>query len=61
MISEKRPRDYALDILKLTGKKEMQNYLTDSVPVQYQEWVKKYVRMWWPMRQSLVNKHKKAA
>jgi len=54
MITEKRPRDYALDILRLGDKEAMQEYMAERVPTQYQEWVKIYIRQWWKIRRKLL-------
>jgi len=57
MITEKRPREYALDILRLKTKEDMQNYMSERVPPEFQEWVKKYIRQWWKIRHKLLAKH----
>jgi hypothetical protein len=47
---EKRPRHYAVDILIIDSKAERVEYLNEKVPPHFQDWVKLYVRMWWPRR-----------
>ena len=54
MITEKRPREYALDILRLDSKEAMQKYMEKQVPSEFQEWVKIYVRQWWKIRKKLL-------
>jgi hypothetical protein len=54
MITEKRPREYAMDILRLDDKEAMQKYMQERVPPEFQEWVKTYVRQWWKIRKKLL-------
>lgn len=55
---ELRPRQYAEKILCLETKEERQEYLNTKVPDKFREWVRFYVRSWWPYRERVIRNAK---
>lgn len=54
MITEKRPREYAIEVLEIEDKQGRSDFLTSSVPDHYKEWVRRYVQLWWPKRHTIL-------
>jgi hypothetical protein len=50
---ETRPRTHAVNIILIDCKDARGRYLAEQVPPHFQDWVKLYVRMWWPRRDEI--------
>ena len=49
MIPEKRPRQYAFEMIRIKDLEGRRKYL-ETVPDEYVEMVKSHVLCWWPRR-----------
>lgn len=54
MVAERRPRHYAMEVLRIRDKEERAAYLEKMVPDHFREWVKRYISMWWQDRERIL-------
>lgn len=49
------PRHAALEILRLETKEQRNQYLQKHVPEPFRAMTRKYVEIWWPNREKIIN------